>query len=834
MRFAALGCACAVVIALALPAPAGSVAVGDASAGVALLGAAPSLPQGARITGSLAAGTRMHVTITLQPRDPLALQNFATAVSTPGSPEFRHYITPAEFAQRFGPTPATVHAVESSLRAHGLMPGRSSANALAIPVNANAGSLEDAFSVSLAHVRLQSGAGAVVNQQAPSLDAAVAPHIQALLGLDTLTVAKPLLVRAHAATQTPRSRPHVVTGGPQPCPAASATASTMGGLTADQVAGAYGLSGLYESGGSGGSADEGAGQSIAVLELEPYDPNDIAAYQQCYGTSAPLANIPVDGGAGSGPGTGEAALDIENVIGLAPRANVVVYEGPNSGSGPYDTFNAIISQHTTQVVTASWGQCEFVNGFSQTAAENTLFQEAAAQGQSILSASGDEGAEDCYPLQPTAQVDDPASQPYVTGIGGTRVNSVGPRPSESVWNDGATVGASGGGISTFWKMPAYQSGTPASLHVIGQGSTGATCGAPAGFCREVPDVSADASPATGYLIYFNGSKTAGGVPPPPSGWQVVGGTSAAAPVWAALIALGNASAACHGVAIGFANPALYHAASIGYKANFNDVTTGNNDMTGGNGGQFAARPGYDMATGLGSPNGASLAPALCADAITLINPGPQRATPGSAVRLQIKAFDTHGASVRYHAGGLPRGLSINAVSGKITGRPRRIGKSKVTVTVSDATGTTAATSFKWTIEGSPTLSQASLTGVGAARPTLSFTLAAGRGAPKLRAVVVALPAGLRFTQSGATVTVTGFGGRHVSDSVALQRGSLVIRLRNAATHAHVTVTYPSIRADSGLAAQVARRHASPLTVSVRATDALNLTTQLRARVTPSQ
>jgi hypothetical protein len=323
------------------------------------------------------------------------------------------------------------------------------------------------------------------------------------------------------------------------------------------------------------------------------------------------------------------------------------------------------------------------------------------------------------------------------------------------------------------------------------------------------------------------------VPPPPSGWQVVGGTSAAAPAWAALIALANASATCHGVPVGFANPALYNAASTGYTGDFNDVTTGNNDMTGGNGGQFAAGPGYDMATGLGSPNGASLAPALCTDSITLINPGRQHTTQGSTASLQIKGFDTHGAPVRYRADGLPRGLSINLSSGKITGRPRRLGTSKVTVTVSDAVGTTAATSFTWTIQGSPTLSQVSLTGVGAARPRLTFALGAGRGAPKLRTVVVALPGGLRITRSRSTLTVTGRGGRHISYSDAVQHGALVIKLRTAATQVHVTVTYPRIQADAGLAAQVARRHSSRLTLTVSVTDALKLTTRLRTRVTPS-
>jgi subtilase family serine protease len=818
----ALGCVCAAAVVFALSAPAGAAAVGATSAGVAILGHAPIVPSGARIVGSVAASTPMHVTVTLQPRDPLALQTFANQVSTPGSPLFRAYITPAEFAQRFGATPTQIRAVQASLKAHGLNPGTISANGLSIPVTASAGTLARAFKVSFAHVALQNGAKAIVNEQAPALNADVASDVQAVLGLDTLSQAKPLLVRPHAAA-APQLRPHVVTGGPQPCPPASGTAGSMGGLTADEIAAAYGLSGLYASG------DLGAGQTIAVLELEPYDPADIAAYQQCYGTSAQIANIAVDGGAGAGEGAGEAALDIENVIGLAPKANVAVYEGPNTGSGPYDTFNAIISQHLAQVVTASWGQCEFINGSAEASAENTLFQEAAAQGQSILSASGDDGAEDCFPTPPTAQVDDPASQPYVTGVGGTRIDALGPRPTERVWNDLYPTGASGGGVSTLWKMPVYQAIPPASLHVINPGSSAATCRASSGYCREVPDVSADADPATGYVIYWNGT---GGDPTQTAGWQVVGGTSGAAPTWAALIALANASATCHGVAVGFANPGLYNAASTAYAGDFNDIITGNNDMTGVNGGQFAAGPGYDMATGLGSPNGTALAQALCTDAIALANPSAQRSTIRSSVSLQILADDTHGASVSYSASGLPAGLSINSSSGKITGRPRRLGTSTVTVTVSDPAGTTGAVSFAWTIEANPTLSHVSLTQVGADRPNLSFVLAAGRDAPQLKTVTVALPRGLSFTRSRATVGVTGVGNHPLKFTASLQHGTLVLKLRRTSRQVHITISYPGIQASGGLAGQVAAKRASQVMLTVRATDALKLTTKLPARVKP--
>ncbi len=419
----------------------------------------------------------------------------------------------------------------------------------------------------------------------------------------------------------------------------------------------------------------------------------------------------------------------------------------------------------------------------------------------------------------------------MTGVGGTRVDSLGPRPAESVWNDGPSVGAGGGGVSSFWRMPSYQSGAPPSLHVINAGSSGSTCGASSGDCREVPDVAADSDPATGYLIYWNGTG-AGGLTAA-RGWQVVGGTSAAAPAWAAFIALANASSACHGAAVGFANPALYNAAATGYAAGFNDTTTGNNDLTGVNGGQFAAGPAYDMATGLGSPNAAALAGAICTDAIALANPGAQHSVVRSSVSLQMNGKSTHGAGVTFSATGLPAGLSINASSGKVSGRPQRLGNSTVTVTATDTGGTTAHTSFAWTIQANPTLARVSLSHVGAARPKLSFTLVAGRDAPKLRTVNVALPSGLRFTRSRATVAVTGQGGRHVRYTVALKRGSLVLTFKTAAQELHVTITYPRLQASGGLVSQLARHRSSRLTLTVRATDALKRTTRLGAKVTPT-
>jgi subtilase family serine protease len=824
-RAGALISACAFAVTLAAASPA---------AAAVRLGAAPAAPAGSRSVGPLAASTALHVTVTLQPQDPAGLAAFASEVSTPGSPLYRDYITPAEFAQRFGATPDEVQAVESSLRAHGLNPGSVSPNSLSIPVTATAGDLSQAFSTSFSRIALSGGRTAIVNQQAPSLDAVIASDVQTVLGLDTLTAAKPLLVRAHAASApTPQVRPHVVTGGPQPCPLATQTAASQGGLTDDQIASAYGMSRLYQSGGAGGAPDEGAGQTVAILELEPYDQQDIANYKTCYGVNALVGNVLVDGGAGSGPGSGEAALDIENVIGLAPQAKIAVYEGPNQGAGPYDTFSAIISAHAAQVLSASWGQCEPLDGFSQAAAENTLFQEAAAEGITILSASGDDGSEDCYPLPPTLQVDDPASQPFVTGVGGATLseNSSGTRLGETVWNGGPAVGASGGGVSTFWSMPTYQSISPSFLHVINPSSSGSQCSARSGDCREVPDVSADGDPATGYMIYWNGTGTAG--PGAIAGWQSVGGTSGAAPAWAAIIALANASAPCGGVPLGFANPALYHAAAVAYSSDFNDVTAGSNDMTGLNAGMFPAGSGYDMATGLGTPNATALAATLCTDEISLANPGAQRSTLGSTASLKIQALDTHDASVSYAATGLPRGLSINSSTGKITGRPNRLGTSTVTITASDPIGTTAQTAFQWTIETAPKLSRVSLSSVGAARPKLAFTVTAGSDAPELKSISVTLPRGLHFTKSRATVTVTGKNGRRLTFTLSLQRAALVLKLKTAAEAVRVTIASPRLAASGSLTAALAGHHATRVTLTLRVTDAGRRTTRLSAKVKPS-
>ena len=504
--------------------------------------------------------------------------------------------------------------------------------------------------------------------------------------------------------------------------------------------------------------------------------------------------------------------------------------------GADDTFSAIIGQDRARVVSVSWGECEPDNpdGLQP---ESTLFEEAATQGQTMISASGDEGSEDCDAPPPNVPdlslaVDDPSSQPFVTGVGGTTLSSLGPPPSESVWNNGAVAGLTdsggggGGGVSQMWSMPPYQSDAASALHVINSDSSATPCGASSGDCREVPDVSANADPGTGYVVYWNGSRsdlTA------PAGWQSIGGTSAAAPVWAALIADINASSGCHSP-IGFANPALYRAASTGYGSTFHDITSGNNDLTGTNGGLFPAEPGFDMASGLGTPIGGGLAASLCSAAPRIVSPGSQRTAVGRRVSLQLRLSGTAIGSLAWKASRLPPGLSISPTSGRISGAPRRGGSYSVVLTATYQGAPLRQVQFNWTVIGRPTISQLSLNGVSSGRPTLALTVSRGYRAASLRSVTVALPSGLRFGGGGGSVRVTGAGGRRVAFGSRILGGRLEIRF--ASPQSKVALKLGGISVAPGFAGRVRSRHVGTLGVTLTTTDASRHTTTVSARVKP--
>jgi len=575
------------------------------------IGSAPRFA-GAMALGPVAGSRKIVLDVALRPRDPAALARFVTGVSNPGSPEFRKYLRPGAFGSVFGATAATVRKTVATLRSLGIKVASVSSNHLVITATSSAAVAERAFDTTLERYRLGSGAQVWANLSAPRVPASIAGGVQAITGLDDLPLVHSEDIEGPRPASGGRSRTSSdELPGPQPClQAVSEARGTGGPYGADQIAASYGFSDLYDA------DDFGAGVTIAVFELEPFNQSSVRAYDECYFGSAqgaamsspPRLNVVTVDGAQSGLATNEdieSTLDVEEVSGFVPSATIDVYEGPNTNVGPLDVWNTIFTADTAKVITTSWGTCEAQDGGSATvAAEANLFEQAAAQGETVVAASGDSGSSDCTDASdnpiPSLAVDDPGSQPYVTSVGGTSMTTLGSlsanpvvSPEQTVWN--SDNGASGGGISSNWAMPAYQANASPALGVVKSYSSRKPCGEPYGFCREVPDVSADADPDTGLVIYWAGW----------NGWSSVGGTSIAAPMWAALVALADSWPSCGTEPVGFLNPTLYWIAGMGpnqYAAAFNDVTTGSNRLP-----QFAswwqypATAGYDLATGLGTP-----------------------------------------------------------------------------------------------------------------------------------------------------------------------------------------------------------------------------------------
>lgn len=857
-KFLRIALLCAITVSV-LP------AVASAAANRAKVGSVPVMPLGAKVIRTrVPAAQKLSLTVALQPRDPAGLQALATQVSTPGSPTFRQFLTVPEFASRFGASELALQAVEATLQADGLDVGTVTANNLTLPVTGTAAQAEKAFSVSLSRVKLANGRTAYANAQPPTLPSSIAPYVQGVLGLDNVNPDQPAGLQRRSgppaqALRRANSVPQVATnGGPQPCAAAAETQAN-GGLTADEIATAYQFAGLY------GTGNFGAGQTIAMFEEQSYNPTDIATYQACYGTSVPISNVDVAGGPTPGGDDGESALDIEQAIGLAPKANILVYQGPFSAT--VQIISAIVSQNAAKVISSSYGLCEALTGATQINAETPLLQEAAVQGQSFFISSGDSGSNMCY--QATADspspdlslsVIDPGGQQFATGVGGTILFQNGPNgpafytpgatPVEGVWNDASStdqqgnvkLSGTGGGISKFFTMPSYQSSAPSSLNVTNPNSSSQPCGGTT-LCREVPDVAADADPNTGYAIFSNGS------------WGVTGGTSAAAPLWASFTALANASPTCRGVPVGFVNPALYQLAGTSYLNNFTDIITAspisgqaNNDaawqfnVSTNPNDLFPLQTGYDMATGLGSMIAPHLASALCSIAspvfsVSVGSPGNQTSRAGQGVSLAVHATDSGGAGVGYAASGLPAGLGINPGNGVISGAPTTPGTTTVTVSAADAFKNAGSVSFTWTVLNPPPPAKlarvsargVSLSGVGKRKPKLSFTLTAPNGFAPLKSVTVSLPKGLSFAKKAKTlgkgISVKN-GGKKVKFKTKGNRSKLTISFKKSSRKLTLTLKKPALNVSGSLASKVRKHKVKKLTVVLKPTGTNNKSTTI--------
>lgn len=479
----------------------------------------------------------------------------------------------AEFNAQYAADPADFDSIRTFARNHGLTVDEAATSLprRTIVLKGTAEAMEKAFGVELNSYedtrrkkRFHAFTGTI------SLPEEHAPAVEAVLGLDSRPVATPHFRRRDDSADPNRKKQQPTAPQQQPQP-----------FNATQVAQLYSFP----------TNLNGSGQTIAILELGGgYTASDLQTYFQGVGLNTPnVVAVGVDGGSNS-PGDpngadGEVELDIEVAGSVANAANIAVYFAPNSDQGFIDAITTAVHDTTNKpsVLSISWGGPESSWSQASVTALDNACQSAAALGVTITVASGDSGSSDGT----TGTVTDfPASSPHVLACGGTALFANGSSIAEEVvWDDQPQGGASGGGFSGTFAVPTWQTSA------LPSGSSG----------RGVPDVSGDASPETGYNVIVDGQQ------------EVVGGTSAVAPLYAGLIALVNQQLATQGAAsAGFVNPTFYQNASA-----FNDITQGNN-------GDYSAGAGWDACTGLGSPKGGSILTALTSAA-----PAPPTNVSGS-------------------------------------------------------------------------------------------------------------------------------------------------------------------------------------------------------------
>ncbi len=527
----------------------------------------------------------MTLSIPISFRDEAGMQAMVARVTNPQDELYGQHMTSSEVLTQFGPQPEDIAAVSAELAAQGFQILGLTGNVL--KVSANVRTIESTFATEIHDYQLPSGEVAFSLTTDPEVSSTLAERIYGISGLENVRRAH----HHHSELRAASASPNQVGTGPG------------GGLAPADFTKAYGLS---------SSGLTGTGQTMALFELDGYTASDISLYASSFklATFPTLQNVLVDGFSGAaGNGAVEVTLDIQLMGAVAPgAAKILVYEGPNTAQGLIDTYAKIANDNLAAEISTSWGLDEGTSGATLMKAENVIFMQMALQGQSMFAAAGDSGAYDNGDGK-TLIVDDPSSQPYVTGVGGTTlaVNADGTFKSESSWGTPASGAVAyeggGGGVSGTWPIPTWQSGYGTTLNLGSQ------------TMRMVPDVSFDANPNTGYAIYFQGAP------------NIVGGTSCAAPIWAGMMALVNQKRLAGALPkIGFANPALYQIASSSLGATaFHDVADNSTNL------HYPALTGYDLSTGWGSPNFANLFTALVNPVLPPAAPTKLAITPHNQV-----------------------------------------------------------------------------------------------------------------------------------------------------------------------------------------------------------
>jgi kumamolisin len=510
---------------------------------IALPGSEKAPAPGATIVGPTDPNQLVEVSVVLKQRRALRLEDLQGRT-----------LSHDEFATAYGADPENIDRVHAFAAANNLqvVPTDNEVARRTVKLQGTVSNLEKAFGVTLNDYQHPKGryrgrTGAI--HVPPEL----ADVVQGVFGLDN----RPQAV--------PHSRFRRLSG-------ASDAAAENITYTPPQVAALYSFP----------TGVNGAGETIGIIELGGgFNQSDITSYFKSLNIKAPTVTaVSVDNGSND-PTTpdsadGEVLLDIEVAGGVAPGAKIVVYFTTNTSQGFQDALSTAIHDTTNNpsAISISWGGPESTWTSQSMQTFDQVAQEAAALGVTITVASGDSGSSDGV-SDGSNNVDFPASSSNVLACGGTSLDSSdGAITSETVWNDGADGGATGGGFSTVFARPSYQSSLPASF----SSQTG----------RGVPDVAGVADPDTGYSILVDGQQ------------EVVGGTSAVAPLWAGLVALLNQQL---GKRVGFLNPTIYALA---------EPDNGFNDITDGDNGSYSAGPGWDPCTGLGSPIGTTLATLLAA------------------------------------------------------------------------------------------------------------------------------------------------------------------------------------------------------------------------------
>lgn len=510
----------------------------------------------AQLIGTTPPHTLVRFSLVLHLRES-RLRRFMAGLSDPHSPLYHHFIDARTFGRRFGVSEQQLSRLRSVLRGSGIAVTHQYPQRTALDVAAPAGVVDRVFGARLADYRTPAGRRYHSPLTPPVVPRGLQGIVTAVGGLSGAVFPKPEDVPA-------------------------------GGVTPAQGSLAYDVAPLHKRG------IEGQGETVAVLELGPFRQSDLNAFTQQFGLP-PLSvqSIPTpQDGAGNDvepKAIGEAELDIELIHEVAPQARILDYNAPAfTPSGHLsvgDMIDNVAAQGRADIISSSLGFCEQAQGAFDTGdilRDENAVDAAVSGGITIFSATGDQGAYSCQQFDigdHRLEVEWPASSPQVVAVGGTALSltSTGSYAGEAAWEDVLEDGGGGGGLSTIFARPAWQR-APGVVNRYTNGK------------RQVPDVSADADPLSGWSIYASGSL------------QPIAGTSAAAPFWAASLALIEQYAHRQGIRrLGLVDPMLYAIASTPQPAPpFHDVTVGGNRY-------YPATVGWDFATGLGSPDVYNLA-----------------------------------------------------------------------------------------------------------------------------------------------------------------------------------------------------------------------------------